>query len=402
MSAATEASPVVQSRPSTRGDGPLTIESRSDVNWSAHDRAALETLMQERPHVSAFLSPAWLSGLCAAPPHGFDPVVLVFRQDGVLRGLVPLAIRTTFTGTHVGLLGGGYRSDRVDLLSTRGYEPALSDMLLEWLDNAFGRSGYVLQLRDVPTDSALWGAIRRAVEEKRRPFVLAPREVHTVPYLPFDEQHVGSPRERADKAASIARHRRMLEQRGCTRIEILHEEHAVLEALETLARLLHARWGQGRSVLDNAQALAFHRHVVPRLLAEGRLRMLQISVDRHPVAVCYLLAVGSDERRGGPGKWFGYFLAGYDRQWAGRIHLGRLTVVAGMEAAMREGAREFDFLKGCERSKYYWPVRERTTIDADVYSGTSRTLVSRARHEGRQMAASLLKSAWNLFPSSSR
>jgi CelD/BcsL family acetyltransferase involved in cellulose biosynthesis len=193
----------------------------------------------------------------------------------------------------------------------------------------------------------------------------------------------------------------MLEHRGCTKVEILHEEHAALEALETLARLLHTRWAQGQSVLDNAQTLAFHRHVVPRLLAEGRLRMLQISVDRQPVAVCYLLAVGSDEGRG-PGKWVGYFLAGYDREWAGRIHLGRLTVAAGMEAAVREGAREFDFLKGCERSKYYWPVRERTTVDADVYSGTSRTLVSRARHEGRQMAASLLKSAWNLFPSSPR
>jgi CelD/BcsL family acetyltransferase involved in cellulose biosynthesis len=401
MSAATEAPPAVPPRSSTKRDGPLTIETRSDVNWSPHDLAAVETLMQERPHVSVFLSPAWLSGLCAAPPRAFEPVVLVFRQDGVVRGLVPLAIRKTFGGTHVGLLGGGYRSDRVDLLASRGYEPALADMLLEWFDNAFGRSGYVLQLRDVPTDSALWGAIRRAVDEKQRPFVLAPREVHTVPYLPFDEQHVGSPRERADRAASIARHRRMLEHRGCTKVEILHEEHAALEALETLARLLHTRWAQGQSVLDNAQTLAFHRHVVPRLLAEGRLRMLQISVDRQPVAVCYLLAVGSDEGRG-PGKWVGYFLAGYDREWAGRIHLGRLTVAAGMEAAVREGAREFDFLKGCERSKYYWPVRERTTVDADVYSGTSRTLVSRARHEGRQMAASLLKSAWNLFPSSPR
>jgi CelD/BcsL family acetyltransferase involved in cellulose biosynthesis len=119
MTPTTAAPPVVQARPSTRRDGPLTIESRSDVNWSAHDRAALETLMQDRPHVSAFLSPAWLSGLCAVPPHGFDPVVLAFRQDGVLRGLVPLAIRETFAGTQVALLGGGYRSDRVDLLASR-------------------------------------------------------------------------------------------------------------------------------------------------------------------------------------------------------------------------------------------------------------------------------------------
>src|SRR6266545_1427384 len=67
-------------------------------------------------------------------------------------------------------------------------------------------------------------------------------------------------------------------------------------------------------------------------------------------------------------RWWGYYLAGYDREWAGRIHLGRVALGAAIDLAAKEGAREFDFLNGPERVKYLWPVRERVTIDADVYS----------------------------------
>jgi hypothetical protein len=58
-----------------------------------------------------------------------------------------------------------------------------------------------------------------------------------------------------------------------------------------------------------------------------------------------------------PGGWRGYYLAGYDRQWAGRIHLGQITLAAAIDLAS-QGAREFDFLKGADRVKYLWPVRE--------------------------------------------
>jgi CelD/BcsL family acetyltransferase involved in cellulose biosynthesis len=377
----------------------LRIETRSDVNWSPADLAAIDAMLDERPHVAAFLTRAWLSGLIALPPRGFDPVVVVFREGGVLRGLVPLAIRQTFAGTRVTLLGGGDRSDRVDLLAARGYEPVLADMLLEWLDGTFGRSGYVLALRDVPADSPLWAAIRRAIDEKQRPFVLVPSEVHAAPYLVLDEQDAGSQHERAAKAQSVARQRAHLERRGRITVDTLQAEPAVLDALQTLTRLLHARWDDGRSVLDNPRTVQFHQHVLPLLLAEGRLRMMQMCADGRPIAVCYLLVAGTAQPRNGEGSWCGYLLAGYDREWAGRIHLGRLVVVTAMELAARAGAREFDFLKGSERFKYYWPVRERVCIDADLYSGSPRTHVSRARLQGRHVAASLLKSVRGLFES---
>lgn len=398
MSSVATLPPVRQRDTDIAEPSPLTIETRSDVNWSPDDLAALAAIIDRRPHVATFLSHAWLSGLVALPPRGFDPLVLVFREGGVPRGLVPLAVRQTFGATRVALLGGGDRSDRVDLMAARGYEPMLSDMLFDWLDTAFGRGGYVLELRDVPGDSPLWAAIRRAIDEKQRPFVLLPDEVHAAPYLVLDEHDAGSERDRDAKALSVARHRRHLARRGTITVDTLRDEAAVLDALHTLTRLLSARWGSGRSALDDPQMVQFHQYVVPRLLAEGRLRMIQMCADGRPIAVCYMLVAGASAERGGE-KWCGNLLSGYDREWAGRIHLGRLVILSAMDLARREGAREFDFLKGAERSKYYWPVRERVTIDANLYSGTTRTHLSRARHHGRHVAASLLKSVRGLFVS---
>jgi CelD/BcsL family acetyltransferase involved in cellulose biosynthesis len=159
------------------------------------------------------------------------------------------------------------------------------------------------------------------------------------------------------------------------RIETVKDPADAAAAFETLVRFLRARWqGHGESVLDERRVQRFHGRVLPRLLAAGRLRMIRISADMRPVGVYYGLAAGA---------WWGYYLAGYDREWAGRIHLGRITLATAIDLAAQEGASEFDFLRGAERIKYTWPVRERVTIDADLYSRHRPPQIVRAARSGR-------------------
>jgi hypothetical protein len=376
----------------------LTVECRRDVNWSPIDRLAIDRLIDARPHVGVFLSSAWLSGLFAVPPPGVEPSVLVFREAGQLRGLVPLGVRATFAGVRITLLGGGIGSDRVDLLAARGYEARLSDMFLDWLTATFGERGFVLEFRDVPDDSPIWGAIRRAVEEKHLPFVLVPTEVYAMPYLALAEREAGSPDERAAQAVSLKRQYGRLARRGHLAIDVLDDADEALAALDVLAQMLRARWGAGVSALDTPRTFAFHEHVVPRLLDEGHLRMIRVMSSERTVAVCYVLAGGSNVPRvGAAGKWWGYLLAGYDRQWAGRIHLGRVAAAASVDLAARDEVHTFDFLKGAERFKYLWPVREHVSIDADLYSGTSRSQMTRAIRATRHAAVAIVKSVTSLF-----
>lgn len=370
----------------------LSVHLMRNLALSDEDLRALNDMIEARPYVGAFLSPAWLSGFFDRRAPGEDVSLALFRQGPMLRAIAPLTVRSTRTHVSVSLIGGAAGSDRTDVLAARGFEAMAADTFLTWLAEAFGGNGFVLELRDVPASSALWGAIQRAGVERTVRVALQPREVYTLPYLtlPQPQPLAGSPSARA--LVSLEKHRRWLDHRCRLQIERANTVDEVLFAFEHLVRFLSMRWREhpGGSGLDVAGAAEFHRRVLPQLLAEGSLRMLRLTGDARTIAVYYGLARG---------RWWGYYLAGYDREWAGRIRLGQITLAAAIDLAAREGATEFDFLKGAERIKYMWPVLERATMDADVFSDRSGAQFTRATRATRDAAAALSKTARGLLAS---
>jgi hypothetical protein len=362
-----------------------------DLGLDADDQAAVDAMVDARPETGLFVSKPWLSGYFNEPHPGTEYGLLLLRDARGLRGVVPLAIGETFTHARVRILGGGTGSDRVDLLAQRGFEATCADACLAWLQGTFGSRGFVLELRDVCASSSLWGAIHRSTSDHGQPLVMQPREIYTVPFLRLASEPrmpSGVPSEKTVR--SVEKHRRWLERRSRIDVRLLTDVADAMAAYEDLVRFLRARWkdrSEG-SALDEPRAGRFHRHVVPQLLAAGRLRMIRMTADGRTVAVFYGLAAGA---------WWGYYLAGYDREWAGRIHLGQVNLATAIEMAAAEGAAEFDFLKGAEPVKYVWPVRERTAIDADVFSRGCGVQLARASRATRDATAALSKSARALF-----
>jgi GNAT acetyltransferase-like protein len=380
--------------PSTSA-GPLTVELKRDLDWEAGDAASLAVLRELRPEIAIFLSNAWLSGFFAEPPDGCEPSLALLREGSTLRGVAPIAVRRTRGHVRVRLLGGGAGSDRTDLLAARGFESACADSFLSWLGGTFG-TGFVLELRDVPADSAVWGAVHRAIAERSLRLTIQPRDVHTLPFLDLTElgpSALGAPWHR--HPPSLEKHLRWLQRRGNLRIERLEHPSEVRQGFEQLVRFLHARWGRskGGSALDSPRALRFHQHVLPLLLRDNHLRMFRLQSGLRTIAVFYGVASGG---------WWGYCLAGYDREWAGRIRLGQITLATAIDLALHDGATEFDFLKGAHRVKYLWPVRERSTLDAEVYSVKTVPQLARAVWASREAAAGLAKSAHGVLEIASR
>lgn len=381
--AASESGAVAADQAPAAATGHITVEIKRNLDLQPSDAAAMDALIAGRPHVGVFASRAWLAGLFAEPPLGVEPMLVLFRDGDTLRGVAPIAVRHSRTHVRLLMLGGGAESDRVDLLAARGFETACADAFMAWIADTCGRRGFVIELRDVPSESPLWGAVHRVNDEGTRRLAFHPRDIQTLPYLDLAES-------RNESLTSLDKHRRMLERRGRLRIELLQDPSDALAAFTSLTEFLHARWsGAGqRSALDAPRTDRFHRRVIPLLLRDGRLRMIRISIDMRTVAVFYGMAIGD---------WWGYYLAGYDRKWAGRIHLGQITLATAIEWAAREGAREFDFLKGVERVKYLWPVRERSAVDADAYSAHWGSQLDRAAQSSRDVAAAVVKSARTLF-----
>ena len=374
-----------------RSFGGLRAAFVRDLAFDTEDEKALNAMVDARPETGLFVSKPWLSGYFNEPCPGTEYGLLLMRDESRLRGVAPLAICESFTHARVRILGGGLGSDRVDVLAERGFEATCADALLSWLQDTFGPRGFVLELRDVCSTSSLWGAIHRTAVNPGHALVMQPREIYTLPFLPLaggPQASSGAPSEKTLR--SVMKHHRSLERRCRLDLRVLAELAEVMDAFADLTRFLGARWsGRGEgSVLDDPRIARFHRHVVPQLLAAGRLRMIRMTADGRTIAVFYGVAAG---------RWWGYYLAGYDREWAGRIHLGQVNLAAAMTVAGAEGATEFDFLKGAEPVKYVWPVRERTAIDADVFSRSSGVQFTRATRATRDATAALTKSARALF-----
>src|SRR5262245_51616155 len=152
------ASPPVVALPADR----VQVERRDQLELEPPDAQVFDAILATRPEVGVFMSRAWLSGFFDEPPPDTEPSLLLFRDGATLCGFVPIAVRTSRGHARVSLLGGGAGSDRVDLMATTGAEVACADALLHWLCASFGQRGFVLELKDVPADSPLWGAAHRA------------------------------------------------------------------------------------------------------------------------------------------------------------------------------------------------------------------------------------------------
>jgi CelD/BcsL family acetyltransferase involved in cellulose biosynthesis len=153
-----------------------------------------------------------------------------------------------------------------------------------------------------------------------------------------------------------ARRRRQLrrawaaaERRGPVEISPLGRTDAFLGEI---ARLHGLRWaGRGEGVLSDPAVLRFHRLALPALVEGGLARCFILSIGGQPVAAYYGLMHGE--------RAYAY-LGGFDPLYAAESP-GSILIGHAIATALREGAREFHFLRGREAYKYSWGAVDRRT-----------------------------------------
>jgi CelD/BcsL family acetyltransferase involved in cellulose biosynthesis len=167
--------------------------------------------------------------------------------------------------------------------------------------------------------------------------------------LPADEDGLadaaGSPR----LLANLRYARRRAEKLGSVEI-VPADETNLAELLDALFRLHAARWrerGEG-GVLDEAAVRAVLADAAAGFLARGWLRLYALRIGGRTAAV----QLGWAARRRAY-----YYIGGWDPAFA-KLSPGALLVEHAVREAVREGAREFDFLRGREAYKYAWGARD--------------------------------------------
>lgn len=258
-----------------------------------------------------------------------------------------VALAPGFTHRYLGtplvrwsLLGTG-QTDYLDVLVEPGHEPA-GQAILDALAGSL-RGHEFLDLQQLPPSSMLpeldIGAEHSWLTQEVCPALQLP---------PGPERLLESVPARTRE--NLCYYRRRLQRAGCARFEVATEA-TLGELLDAVIRLHQARWRR-RGLPGGFASTAvrrFHAEAVPGLLQQGWLRLYALRLDGRVIAAQYCLLCR--------GRML-YYLGGFDPAYAA-LSPGTLLTGHAMEEAVREGATEFDFLRGDERYKYAWGAGDR-------------------------------------------
>jgi CelD/BcsL family acetyltransferase involved in cellulose biosynthesis len=297
-------------------------------------------LWNQAPLATPFQSPAWLIPWWRHFGQG-QLLVLCARQSGELVGLLPLYVLEEPPVRKLLPLGIG-NSDWLDAIFAPGREREIAAAFLSAIARRADRFD-VCDLQPLPERSPLFDADPAGMADERNRLDACP----ALRLPPDGALETGLPRAMRQ---NLRYYRRRAEKVGQLRFEAA-EPDSLGELLDGLYALHGARWRrQGLpGVLASEAVQGFHAQAAPSLMALGALRLYALRLDGRIVAALYGLM--AKER-------FHHYIAGFDPDLR-ELGLGTLVIGHALREAAREGAREFDFLRGREAYKYRWGAQDR-------------------------------------------
>ncbi len=322
----------------------LAIIEISDADGLESLRPEWSQLDESIPEASPFQSPEWLlawrRSFCRK-----GLWTLAVRRGRRLVGLAPFFIHAGDPDgkRQVTLLGNGV-SDQLDLLALPGEAEAVVSAVFRHLARR-SELWDSIDLRDMPAGAllltgglALQGTDTVEPEEPCPVLRLPKNPADVVNSLP--RKHRENLRRRAQRLAELGQ-----VVRRTTSAETLTSD------LSELLRLHRLRWSARgeQGVFADPAVLEFQKDATMGLFERGLLRLHVLELEGQAIAAQYGFRRGT--------RAYAY-INGFDPAFA-PFGPSALLLSHVMQEAVREGAREFDFLRGREPYKYDWGASDR-------------------------------------------
>lgn len=335
----------------------ITIEEITDSSAFEALLPEWSELWERCPSATPFQSPEWL--LTWWKHFGNDNLfALALRNGKRLAGLAPLFIfRQRDSGAlQLSMVGSGI-SDYLDFLMEPGIASTGTQAVFEYLA-ARKPKWDVCDLQELRRESTLLAAVAASGLRAE----ISAMEVCPTLVLPASVETF--------RAGLSARFRKRLRHiaKGLEKAGGFSTGHAdgktLTKFLNALFRLHSAAWEERNhtGVLADAAVKAFHREVAARFLERGWLRLRALRLGGSIIAVLYSFAA--------KGRLYSY-LSGFDPV-AAEFSPGKFILWLAIEDAIREGIREFDFLRGNEEYKYLWGPEDRINYRLQIRHAITR------------------------------
>ncbi len=293
-------------------------------------------------------------------PHDRLNVLAVEDGEGNVRGLAPLYIgRSPWLGRVVRFLGTGeVCSEHLTILCEPGWQSSVVTTLADWLAEHDHPHWDAIELEGIDPDNAAVHALVAALAERRH----GAHFQHSI-----NAWRVGLPATWDEYVARFSKGRRQRLRAFRRKFESGEAQLRVAHDLESLAvgwpvfESLHNRRREslghpGRYALP--RFAAFHREIVPRMLASDQLRFQWLELRGCLAAAEYGLC---DEQS------VYCYQSGFEPRLADEGP-GWLSFGASIHRAIEQGYRWFDFLRGDEAYKATWLAEPRQLSTIRVFA----------------------------------
>ena len=329
---------------------------------------------------NAFVTPEWYRAALSTLHRGSRPAVVVVRDRGEVRGLLPMLEARSARGQRAARFPGTRFGDLFHPVAEVGDDETIAIEAAPRLAEHLGARCH-LDLGRVDAGASWWGALARAWPS-RMSVVSRPEEA--LPYIELNgsswEGYLAG-RSRGLRN-QLGRKMRGLRKTHEVRVRRSVAGEEVMPDMWTLFRLHDARW-RGREVASSVadpRARDFHSRFVLEAHRRGWLRLYLLEVDAVPVAGWYGWRVGDR---------FSYYQAGFDPAW-GQHSVGFLLLAETVREAIAEGASEYDLLLGDEAFKARFATDRRLgrsvllapRVSTPRLAATARAWIARARGRG--------------------
>lgn len=318
----------------------MTVVSRPPVVETVSSAAAFEgladgwdDLVRDMPRPSPFLLHDWLSEWWRHYGEGGRLAVYVVRQDGRLRGALPLIV-VAKSGVRVVRFMGGRQSALADLLLASDADDSVAGLLAAQLAVS---DHHLVDLYGIPAGSRIVAALG-----PDRLHMIARVEAPVLDLLP-SWAAVYEARASAKTRSLHRRRRRQLAALGRLEVSVARTPAELEAALEEAFRLHALRWA-GRpdgSGFVTSTGMRFHRAVIHRLAELDVPRIVTLRLDGRAIAFHYFFAF--------EGCMYVHRLA-FDPALS-RYSPGLVNTLDTIQIASDEGLTRVEFLGGAERYK---------------------------------------------------
>ena len=300
--------------------------------------------------------------------------IIVVRVDDVVRGIAPFYVCDTtsvklFQVTTLRFIGSGGDTspDDLDIICAPEHRHEVVTAVCKDITKNDGVSR--IHLTDIPAESELVGSLSKALKGARWTRPIYQYHSRLVDDLPgstalFEQQLSRNSRKQKKRRLKRLHSAGKVHFTMCSNVEQVEESFKHLQRLHTLR---HQSKGQAGKFASTPYC-RFHLSLMKRALERDELRLLQLSVDNTVIGVEYAFLSN---------QVLCFFQTGFDPEYQ-HLSPGHLLIMHSIDAAIEQGAKQIDLLKGNYDYKQSYAKQKTQSVDIDVQRHRTLHFASRA------------------------